>query len=249
MDIQLVSFKSSLRENSRLRYTADIINSSTSDLILFPGQALPYDIDILFLKDWVENKKTTAVIEVKNDNSSSLNPLYNSLYILQRGVLRSMYTCQLFTDTIDIHAHPDVAEHFILDLETRRKFTVANRKAVVIQCGENGIIRNIQSEGNRAEFRFQNDPKLRKRFDNVLNNTDIILNPIHSPMGNQGKMAKRREYFSANNRSYFSTANFDNADSIKNKSLQYAYVNGVEQEPSDIKVGKRDAYVIRTFVI
>jgi hypothetical protein len=68
-------------------------------------------------------------------------------------------------------------------------------------------------------------------------------------MGNQGKMAKRREYFSANNRVYFSTANFDDADSIMNKSLQYACINGVEQEPINVEVDKRGTYIIRTFAI
>jgi hypothetical protein len=56
-------------------------------------------------------------------------------------------------------------------------------------------------------------------------------------------------YFSANNRVYFSTANFDDADSIMNKSLQYACINGVEQEPINVEVDKRGTYIIRTFAI
>jgi hypothetical protein len=60
-------------------------------------------------------------------------------------------------------------------------------------------------------------------------------------------MLKRREFFSANNRAYFSTANFNNVDGIENKSLQYAFFNGIEIEQADID--KRGTYIIRTFTI
>ena len=68
-------------------------------------------------------------------------------------------------------------------------------------------------------------------------------------MGNQGKMKKRREYYSNNNRAYFSAANFSDDESINNKSLQYACINGIEQEPIDIEIGAKNAFIIRTFVI
>lgn len=68
-------------------------------------------------------------------------------------------------------------------------------------------------------------------------------------MGNQGKMRKRREYFSNNNRAYFSTANFNDENSINNKSIQYACINGKELEPSNIEIDKRNSYIIRTFIL
>ena len=69
------------------------------------------------------------------------------------------------------------------------------------------------------------------------------------PMGNQPKMRKRKEFFSDNNRAYFSTANFEDEESIYNKSVQYACINSKEQDPIDVEVGKRDSYIVRTFVI
>ena len=69
------------------------------------------------------------------------------------------------------------------------------------------------------------------------------------PMGNQPKMRKRREFFSSNNRAYFTTANYVDEKAIYNKSVQYACINGKEQEPMDVEVGKRDSYIVRTFVI
>ena len=249
MVIQLVSYKTTLRADSRLQHTAEIINSSKADLILFAGHTLASHRDVDELNTLLDNNRTTAVIEVKKDTKSKSLPVYHSLFLLQNGVTKDIYTHQLFTDSKTIKAYPELGEHLMLELETRRNFSTANRNVSVIQCGENNILRNIQSEGNRAVFRFEDDAILNKRFADFLNNTDIILNPMHSPMGNQPKMRKRREFFSDNNRAYFSTANFEDEESIYNKSVQYACINGKEQEPMNVEVGKRDSYIIRTFVI
>ena len=249
MVIQLVSYKTTLRADSRLQHTAEIINSSKADLILFAGHTLASHRDVDELNTLLDNNMTTAVIEVKKDAKSKSLPVYHSLFLLQNGVAKDIYTHQLFTDSKTIKAYPELGEHLMLELETRRNFSAANRNVSIIQCGENNILRNIQSEGNRAVFRFDNDAIMNQRFADFLNNTDIILNPMHSPMGNQGKMRKRREFFSDNNRAYFSTANYGDEESIYNKSVQYACVNGKEQEPMDVEVGKRDSYIVRTFVI
>ena len=249
MIVQLVSYKSTLRADSRLQYTAEIINSSKADLILFAGHTLASHRDVDELNTLLDNNRTTAVIEVKKDTKSKSLPVYHSLFLLQNGVAKDIYTHQLFTDSKTIKAYPELGEHLMLELETRRNFSTANRNVSVIQCGENNILRNIQSEGNRAVFRFEDDAILNKRFVDFLNNTDIILNPMHSPMGNQPKMRKRREFFSSNNRAYFSTANYVDEEAIYNKSVQYACINGKEQEPMDVEVGKRDSYIVRTFVI
>ncbi|MBR6805461.1 MAG: hypothetical protein IKM47_02930 [Bacteroidaceae bacterium] len=249
MVIQLVSYKSTLRADSRLRHTAEIINSSKADMILFAGHTLASHRDVDELNTLIVNDKATAVIEVKKNAISVLNPVCNSLFLLRNGVVKDMFTHQLFTDSKTINAYPELGDHLMLELETRRNFSAANRNVSIIQCGENNILRNVQSEGNRAVFRFEHDAILNQRFADYLNNTDIILNPMHSPMGNQPKMCKRREFFSDNNRAYFSTANYDDEESIYNKSVQYACFNGKEQEPKKVEVGKRNSYIVRTFVI
>lgn len=249
MVIQLVSYKSTLKANSRLKHTANIINLSKADLVLFSGHTLASHLDVFELNSLIENKTTIAILEIKENATSELNPICNSLFMLKNGIVRDMYTHQLFTDSASINAYPELADHLLLELETRRCFDAANKNVIVLQCGENGILRNKQSEGNKPIFRFESDEELSKRFAAILDNTHIVLNPIHSPMGNQGKMKKRREYYSDNNRAYFSTANFSDEDSINNKSLQYACINGIEQEPVDLEIGARNAYIIRTFVI
>ena len=188
MIVQLVSYKSTLRADSRLQHTAEIINSSKADLILFAGHTLASHRDVDELNTLLDNNRTTAVIEVKKDTKSKSLPVYHSLFLLQNGVAKDIYTHQLFTDSKTIKAYPELGEHLMLELETRRNFSVANRNVSIIQCGENNILRNIQSEGNRPVFRFEDDSIMNQRFADFLDNTDIILNPMHSPMGNQGKM-------------------------------------------------------------
>ena len=124
------------------------------------------------------------------------------MFLLENGIVRSLFTHQLFSDSKTINSYPILGEYLMLELETRRKFSAANRNVAIIQCGENNILRNIQSEENKAVFRFDENTALNKRFTDFLNNTDIILNPLHSPMGNQDKMRKRRVLFSNHNRAY-----------------------------------------------
>ena len=164
MIVQLVSYKSTLRADSRLQHTAEIINSSKADLILFAGHTLASHRDVDELNTLLDNNRTTAVIEVKKDTKSKSLPVYHSLFLLQNGVAKDIYTHQLFTDSKTIKAYPELGEHLMLELETRRNFSTANRNVSVIQCGENNILRNIQSEGNRAVFRFEDDAILNKQI-------------------------------------------------------------------------------------
>lgn len=249
MIIQLVSYKTTLLAECRLWHTANIINSSKADLIMFSGHTLASHSDAFELNSLISNKTTTAILEVKENAICELKPIQNSLFLLKDGIVRDMYTHQLFTDSATINTYPELGDHLLFELETRRCFYAANRNVIVLQCGENGILKNKQSEGNKAVFRFEDDKELTKRFTAILDNTHIVLNPIHTPMGNQGKMRKRREYYSDNNRAYFSAANFSDDESISNKSLQYACVNGIEQEPIGVEIGANHAYIIRTFVI
>lgn len=110
-----------------------------ADLILFAGHTLADEVDVFELSNSIENTKTSAIIEVKTNSTSVVNPIHRSLFLLQNGVVKDMFTGQLFEDSHNINTYPELGEHLIIELETRRKFNVANRDVIVIQCGENGI--------------------------------------------------------------------------------------------------------------
>ena len=90
---------------------------------------------------------------------------------------------------------------------------------------------------------------MNRRFEKLMNETDIFLNPIHSFQGRQNHMAKRRRVLSSGDRYYLSTACTENDEqSLDLKSLQYICHNGDELaiEP---EIHEEEGYVSRTLVI
>ena len=180
----------------------------------------------------MENQNTEVIFELQNMNSSKIG---NCMYHLKKGKIRNLYTNQLFTRSQEIAGNYQLADQLIHELETRRKVKIKGLNFRIIQCGEINILKNVQSENNRVEFRLGDDADLADRFDRLLQATDVILNPIHTPMGNQGKMQKRREFLSADNRYYFSASNTkEGSHDLNRRSLQYAFHDGNEFGESEI---------------
>jgi hypothetical protein len=222
--IEIVSFVSGLANRVRLRLTLDIINNSTADILLFSGYTIGFVNDIKVLKESIQNKHTEVILELENINSDKIK---NCLYRLTKGELKSLYTNQLFSTSGEIEGNYELGDRFLYELETKRSFKINDLKIIVFQCGELNILKNFQGRENKVEFRLSSRKDLKNRFDKLLQNTKIILNPMHTPMGNQGKMKKRREYLSKNKRYYFSTSNTkENSTNLKLSSQQYAYFNG-----------------------
>ena len=236
MTIELISFRYNMREQKRLNLMLELINISRSNLIVFCGHSLYYQESLKVLQSKIENKTATVLFEVRNikENNNKFINLKNCLYLIKEGTIQNLFTSQLFSESAHINNNEALGERYINELETRRCFQVGDKICLVIQCGENNIIRNIQKEGNRPVFRLQERSDLEERFKNLLQHTDIILNPIHQPMGNSDKIGKRREYLSTDGRYYFSVSqngqrkrNQDYYDiSIESNCLQYGYHDG-----------------------
>lgn len=255
MVIELVSFKYNLKANKRLDLMASLVNQSQADLLMFCGNTLLHQDNLDVLKDQVENKTIYVLFEVKQVKESDFLKLNNCLYFIKNGVIHNMFTNQFFSTKKEIEGKESLCERFVYELETRRRFKVKGKNCMVLQCGEINIINNIQKEDNRPVFRLQNRDDLKDRFDSLMNDTHIILNPMHTPMGNQGKMKKRREYFSSNNRYYFSVSQngiLKRKDkhyeiSMDSPWLQYAFHDGKTIENNKIET-TRD-FQKRTFYL
>lgn len=234
MTIELVSFRYNLIAKKRLDLTINLVNQSQADLVMFCGHTINNQYNLDVLKERIENKTSFVLFEVKHVYENNFLNLKNCLYTIENGSIHNLFTNQFFSKKDEIEGNDALCERFINELETRRRIKVKEKNCLVLQCGENNIIKNIQKEANRPIFRLQERTDLKERFDCLLNETHVILNPIHTPMGNQGKMKKRREYFSADNRYYFSVS--QNGTTKRNDSyyeismdshrLQYAYHNG-----------------------
>ncbi len=227
MRIQLVSYALKIQPSDKVKVTAEIINNSTSDLIIFSGNTLDTIADILKLEGLIKNKKTTALIEISQIPIRDFNTeIINCPFLIEKGKLVNLHTFQHFATSNSIKNNRLLAEAFVNELETRRQFNVKGYNCLILQCGENNILKNNQSNDNNVVVRID-DKSLVRRFIQVLNRVDIILNIIHQPQyGNQNKLHKRREYFSQNNRVYLPTNNCRRL-SPNAKSIQYIYRNGV----------------------
>ncbi|MBO4820018.1 MAG: hypothetical protein J5548_00940 [Prevotella sp.] len=247
MKIQLVSFIVDLDSDIKIGITADIINKSKSDLILFPGNTLDSINDGFELADLIKNKNTTALIEVHQLSIGDLNEeIIHCPFLIKKGQLINMHTFQHFTTSETIENNTFLAEAFVYELETRRQFEVNGYNCLVLQCGENNILKNVQSDNNNVIIRID-DKSVERRFRNVLKGSDIILNAIHQPQpGNQNKLHKRREYLSLNGRIYLSTNNCKEL-SPQARSIQYAYYNGKELENPIPFIDDNGRYMYRIY--
>lgn len=226
MKVELVSLRRGITWKKRLDTVIDIINHSKSDIVLFCGHTIVDENDCVELATKVVNKDSLILFEVKQVEESSFIRLKNCLFRIEHGQLMNMFTNQFFASSQEIEGNEPLCERFINELETKRIFNIKKKKCLALQCGEINIIKNIQKESNRPVFRIQNRKDLEKRFFDLLDNCDIILNPIHTPMGNQGKMGKRRELLSSDKRYYFSTSNSDEKHPMASSSLQYSFYDG-----------------------
>lgn len=247
MKIQLVSFVLDLDSDTKINITADIINNSKSDLIFFSGNTLESVDDGYELENLIKNKKAVVLIEISQLAIGDLNDkITNCPFLIKKGKLINMHTFQHFTTSDIIENNAFLAEVFVNELETRRQFEVNGYNCLVLQCGENNILKNVQSDDNNVIVRID-DKSIERRFMKVLKGSDFILNAIHNPQyGNQNKLHKRREYLSRNGRIYLSTNNCK-VLSPKAKSIQYAYYNGVELESPDPFIDEKGRYMYRIF--
>jgi len=241
--IEIVSFSVKLHGAKRVSATAEIINNCKADMLLFSGHTLDSGKDIVRLKERISNKLPEVIFEVKDVNSGMVR---NCLYRIAHGKIFNMNTNQLFSESKEIEDNYELADRFLHELYERRILTVDNIKYLILQCGEINILRNYQNQNNQVDFRLPQHQDLSKKFNALLNNIKVIINPIHSPMGNQGKMHKRREFLSSRKRYYFSTSNTDEKnDNLNNLSLHYAYFN--EKPINPININKESNYISRSF--
>lgn len=234
MKVQAVVFSQSASWEKQDNLNSELFNGSKADVILFPGWSFRDINHVQNFQDRITNTKSLGFFELKRVDSRRLT---NALFAVSDGQLNYV-SLQLFSTSKEISANRVLGQMFISQFATARVFKVKNKTVRVMQCGELNILRNEQSNKNKVSFRF-NEKTLQDKFTGLLNETSLILNPQHTPMGNQGKMAKRREYLSSNKRGYISTSNVVTTIELeKIKSAHYAYFDGQELERNLIEKGK-----------
>lgn len=230
MIIQLVSFRQNALSKMKRNLTIQLFNESSSDIILFPGHTIDTVPDLEILSSNLKNKNTTAFLELKDAGARDVT---NWSFKIENNKLLNTHSSQQFATSDEVNGNNFVVENLLHEIKNNRLHIVNKLKVCLLICGELNILTNFQSENNRVDIRTDKK-ELHTEFKKIFNSVDIFLNPLHSPMGNQGKMSKRRIFLSKNSRSYFSTANLDRKgvsyeiSFTNSKALQYALFNGRE---------------------
>lgn len=248
MRIQLVGFANYLTVRNRQRIICDVINNSNADLILFPGHTLRNPDDLEYLQQHLRKRNLVAIFELEESWPSSVMRTTNELIMYKNGKITDMYTSQLFSTNRDLQGKKALMEKFFDELP-RRQFEWCEKLITIILCGENSFLSGSRKKNLEADFRFKDETHLLKRFNQLLTETDLFLNPIHSIQGEQGVMSRRRKLLSSEGRYYFSTSFLgDHNTDLSVKSLQYAWHNGVELSVVP-EIHEKEGYVLRFYEI
>ncbi len=235
----------------RFRIVSDIVNDSKADLLVFPGWTLDKKNDIQKLLAQLENKKTTVFFEWYDRKRDELDA--HNGYVLHKGRLIDQNVRQIFSSAKCVEKKDDFIDYYLGELESKRLLKIGARKALWLSCGEINILKNKQAEGNKVVFR-STSKVLTQRFNASLKKSDFIINPIHTPMGNQGKLSKRRVHLTRKDKVYISTCNVEVKDGrtisqLLKRKLQYVVKIQKEITPFGSILSEKNGFVSNLYEI
>jgi len=259
MKIQLVSFKKHARYTSKLQITrpnaiADFLSNSNADFVMFNEHALRNQDDLTIVQNFNGNKKIIALLELKE--GKTLNG--NRMYLLQKGkwsyIGNQVFSTSDDVDSSHVDALLETMEGVYDRTGERRQFEVAGKNFLILQCGENNILKGLSGT---AEFRLKNHPNLERRFNDILERVDVVLNPVHERWGRFGSFLARMRKFSEDNRYCFSCTQIQEnmLESAKNNpthnTTQVVMHNGELVSPisSDVIDTGCEQFLVQTYEI
>lgn len=252
MIIQLVSFPVYARLtldkcDERVKIIVKILNETSADFVMFSDSILRDPSYLKIIKRLVHNKSVTALLEFKVKPGVK----GNQMYLFQNGDF-TYSGHQLFSSPEEASSWCDA----VIDISTnkyedfRRQFVVGKKRFLIVQCGENNILKG--STGT-AEFRIKNRPDVEKQYEDILNNVDIVLNPVHTRWGRFGNFLTRIRKFSENGRYCFSCAQMEGSQlesARKNPSHNTTHVAMFNKElVTPVFTNKDEDYLLQTFEI
>ena len=246
MKIELVSFPKYLRLTvneriNRMDAISQILSDTTADFVMFSAHILKCEDDLFDLLKLRKIKKDlTVLFELKYGG--------NQLYLLENGFVRRL-SSQIFSRSEE--ASVENLELLITELKRFRQFEVKGKRFLIIQCGENNF---LKGSSGCAEFRLkEKEPELCRRYEKLLSDVDVVLNPVHDRWGRFGNFLTRMRKFSDGNRYSFSYTQMENNQlenariSPKQNTTHIAMHN--QQLIAPVYTNSEEPYLIQTYVI
>ena len=155
-----------------------------------------YGNNIADFINWCANKKQNYTLYFHNLKFDSE---YIISYLLQNGFIRELRH-QLISTADEVNE--EIVDTLLREFNRRRQFDVNGKRFLIVQCGENNILKGTTG---CAEFRLKDtQPEQYNRLEKLLNDVDIVLNPVHTRWGRFANFLTRIRKFSDNNRYCFS---------------------------------------------
>ena len=195
------------------------------DVIAFPGWTLLDKTQLEIVQNGITNKHSLVIFEVWKDHLFD-GKLRHKGYFIKDGVLNDRDIIQCFGTSKQIGSDKVLMRTYLDEIKRKRLIRHGDVTICWLICGEINVLRNIQKNSNKVEFRFSEDEGLKQAFQEIYDKTDVFINPTHTIMGNQGKLARRREFLSRN-KVFCSVSNADTSrnQKLKHESIQYLYDN------------------------
>lgn len=244
MLVQLVSFpkyhRLTIKERvKRMDEISQILAETDADFVMFSQSVLKSEDDLFdSIKLRKIRKNITALFELKE--SSGLSG--NRLYLLQNGNLRELRH-QLFATADKVNE--DTVGALLKEFKRRRRFDVKDKGFLIVQCGENNILKGATG---CAEFRLKDSqPEQCEIFEKILNNVDVVLNPVHTRWGHFSNFLARLRKFSDNKRYCFSCTQMEGSQlerAIANPTHNTTHVAMCNQELISPILTKSDGKIL-----
>lgn len=253
LTIDMVSFPSYKDRKHLVEKTGqviDISNDSVSDILIFPGYTLFSENELILFRKNCTNTHSLIFLEVCDGNTNHQN---RKFLLYQNGKIIKDNLIQQFVKSSEVEKNPNLIDEYVDILEKDRIHHFKGSNILLVICGEINFLKNIQNENNRVVIRT-NNASVRKRYKELVSNTCVFINPQHTPLGNQGKLKKRREYLSKKGRIYCSTTNLKTGiltqnypKSFKGTSLQYLVKDGKPIEGEILNLDQK--YLLKRYSV
>jgi hypothetical protein len=234
-----------------------IINKNNHlDLIVFSGFTLRDKSYLNSLSESITNTHSLIFLEVWVDEHEGKQQ--HKGYFFMGGKLFDRGIFQVFGDSKQINKNHTLMNKYLKHVSDTRIIKYRDVNICWIICGEQNVVKNLQGDNNRVIFRIDENQDLKSRFEKIIMANDIFINPTHTQMGNQGKLSKRRAFFSKNKKLYCSVSNLlsnlNNTDTIDlerklktQKTLQYCVYDGNEIRGEITEITRR--FIFKTYSI
>lgn len=206
------SFRPSARRRAVVRAALDQAMTEGATHILLPGWTFCYSDDEVAANtyreevEWLRQASKELLVSLIAELTWSTRnkflgfrspPEEIGFLLFESGVQLKPNIRQKFTSSGSVARPQGLYESVASEVFCgERDFKLGDLSFLMLVCGENNLLANVQNEGNRVILRHCDTSKNRGLPELQRRGHQIVLNPAHTEMGNLGKMKRRWEWLS-----------------------------------------------------